>query len=471
MRILFTDLFRHKSMELGLDDRSVSETIRDCDKMQELSYDGLFLRLFIKRESDDSHILILAQLEHEHLKLLLPFRVLNDLFRHVEVLEPLMVLELLAQNYGLIVKIGPRLGRFIYQEEIRIEDTSSQIVSVHNPNDHDFTESFFVKLDNTPSGRIAKCALAFCIDTPVYQGWLRSKSNKTRQIQSLSTSRIIGADAVKRIIESNAKEPEAGKRFNLTELDLALEVIKAVMGQQWYDTVLEPRADVSSRTYQRLVRSNAVHPLSEALWSGQPGNYVRLIQLGIYLNQLWRTDNSNQLTDKVRELRQYSFDHTYYEIKMSAYFDRRNCRVSFIPREKELETPDFRIDAADGFAFAECKRKDSESLQIDSDVEKAASQLEGYGGPGVIFVEILTGIDNHTAREMLDRGKQLLEGMKNICLLVITHEELRDEIDTIALGTRAWGVKISNTKVRLPPSIEKASYFNEPVSWLPLSQT
>lgn len=106
------------------------------------------------------------------------------------------------------------------------------------------------------------------------------------------------------------------------------------------------------------------------------------------MNQLWRSDNSNRLTHKLKEQRQYSFDHTYYEIKMSAYFDRRDCQVSFIPTEKGLRTPSFRIDAADGFAFAEYKRKDSGGLRIDSDVEKAASQLEGYGGPGVIFIEL-----------------------------------------------------------------------------------
>jgi len=471
MEIVITDLFRNKSTELGLEDVFVSEVIRNCDKMQELSYDGLFLRLFIKRESDDSHVLILAQFERGHLKLLLPFRVLNDLFRHVEVLQPLMVLELLAQNYGLIVGIGPRFGRFIYQEEISIQGASSQIVSISNPNDHAFTESFFVKLLDTASGRIAKCALVFCIDTPLYQAWLKSKTNKTRQIQSLRVSRIIGADIVKRIIEPNAKEFEAGKRYNLTELDLALEIIKTVMGQQWYDTVLEPHPDTSSRIYQRFVRSNAVHPLSEVLSSGRPGNYMRVIQLGIYLNQLWRSDDSNRLTDKVKELRQYSFDHTYYEIKMSAYFDRRDHQVSFVPTEKGLQTPDFRIDATDGFAFAECKRKDSEGLQIDSDVEKAASQLEGYGGPGVIFIELLTDIDNQTAEKMLNRGKQLLEGMKNICLLVLTHEELREEMGTIALGTRVWGVKISDTRAALSPIIEKASYFQDPISWMPLSQS
>lgn len=469
---LFTDLFRKEAREIGLDEVSALKVIRSYDKVQELSYEGLALRLFIRRENSDSFVLILAQKELDQLRLLLPFRIRRDLFQNIEVLEPLMVLELVAQNYGLVISVGSRFGRFLYQEDIGIQDSGTQIVSVRNPHDHDFLQSIFVKTLETVSGRVAKCALAFCIDTHLYREWLKADlPDKTRHIQSPSVSRIVGTDVVRRTVASNARESDPGKRFNLTELDLALETIKTVMGQQWYETVLEQYPDTSNRAYQRFVRSATAHPLSEALWSGQPEDYVRIIQLGIFLNQLWRNDNRNRLTEKIKELQQYLFHHTYYELKMSAYFDRRNYEVSFIPREEGLQTPDFRIDSNDGFAFAECKRKDSVSLQIDSDVEKAASQLEGYGGPGVIFVELLTDIDNQAARKMLDRGKQLLEGMKSICLLVITREKSRDEMGTIALGTRAWGVKISDARVQLPASIERASYFQDPISWMPLSQS
>lgn len=235
---VLTDLFRREAKELELDEAFALNVVRNRDKTQDVSYEGLLLRIFIKRESNDSHILILAQVELGKVKLLLPFRVRRDLFQNIEVLEPLMVLELLAQNYGLVVSIGSRFGRFLYQEQIKIQDSGSQIVSVRNPNDHDFVESIFIKPVDTPSGRVAICALAFCIDKHFYRQWLGSDlADKTRQIQSLPISRIIGGDVVKRIVASNSKESDTGKRFNLTELDLALETIKTVMGQKWYETV------------------------------------------------------------------------------------------------------------------------------------------------------------------------------------------------------------------------------------------
>jgi hypothetical protein len=461
-----------EAKELNLGDTFVLGVLNNYDKMQEISYEGLLLRLFIKKESDISYVLISGQVELDQLRLILPFRIRRDLFPNIEVLEPLRVLELFAQNYGLIVSIGPRLGRFLYQERIKVQNSQTQIVSIRNPDDHDFLQSIFVKLEDTPFGRVALCALVFCIDKYLYRRWLSSGlQEKKREIQPLPVARIIGQDTVKKIIEFNSTEPEPGKRFNLTELDLALETIKTVMGNEWYDTVLKQYPDTASQRYKNFVRSTAVHPLSQALWSGQPGDYIRVIQLGIYLNQLWRNDNSNRLLDKIKELRQYSFHHTYYELKMAAHFDQRMSNVSFVPRETGLKTPDFRIDSTDGFAFAECKRRDSESLQIDSDVEEAALQLEEYGGPGIIFIELLRQVDEKTAHKMLDRGKEILLGMRNVRLLILTHEVFRDEMETIALGGRVWGVKINEATVQLPSSIEKAAHFQDPVSWMPLSQT
>ena len=472
MQVLFTDLFRMEAKELNVDDVFALSIINSYDKTQEISYEGLLLRLFIKKESAISHILILAQVELDELKLLFPIRIRCDLFPNIEVLEPLRVLELFAQNYGLVVSIGSRLGRFLYQERIRIQDSQTQIVSVRNPGDHDFLNSVFVKLEDTPSGRVAVCALAFCIDKHLYRRWLSSAlQEKTREIQPLPLARIIGEDVVKKIIALNSAETKLGKRFNLTELDLALETIKTVMGYEWYDTVLKQYPDTQTRRYQKFVKSSAVHPLSQALWSGQPEHYIRVIQLGIYLNQLWRRDNRNRLLDKIMELRRYSFHHAYYELKMAARFDGRMPNVSFIPREPDLQTPDFRIDSTDGFAFAECKRKDSDSLQIDGDVEKAASQLEEYGGPGIIFIEVLKELDDETAHKMLDRGKELLQGTRNICLLFVTHEVFLNEMGTIALSGRINGIKINEASVTLPSSIEKAAHFDAPVSWMPLSQT
>jgi hypothetical protein len=472
VKALFTDLFRMEAKELKLGDDCALAVLNNCDKMQEVSYEGLLFRLFIKKESGDSHTLILSQVELDQLKLLLPFRIRADLFRHIEVLEPLRVLELFAQNYGLVISIGPRLGRFLYQERIKVQYSQTQIVSMRNPDDHDFLQSIFVKLEDTPSGRVAVCALAFCIDKHLYRRWLSSGlEEKTHEIQPLPVARIIGQDTVKKIIEFNSTEPEPGKRSNLTELDLALVTIKTVMGHEWYDTVLKEYPDTTTQRYKNFVRSTAVHPLSQALWSGQPEDYIRVIQLGIYLNQLWRNDNSNRLLDKIKELRQYSFHHTYYELKIAAHFDQRMSNISFIPRETGLKTPDFRIDSTDGFAFAECKRRDSESLQIDSDVDEAALQLEEYGGPGIIFIELLKEVDDQTAHKMLDRGKELLQGTKNVSLLFLTHEVFLDEMGTLALSGRVRGIRINETSARLPPNIEKVAHFDAHISWMPLSQT
>jgi len=474
-----TQLYEQHSREFGVSRETTTTCLDGPDKVQDVTYSGLELRLFLGKEKDrDSHLLILAQIKDGKLHLLLPFRVPRSLFPNIQVLEPLMILELLAQEYGYVLGIGDRLGRFIYQQEVPIPKgvqdipSLSQLVRILNPNNHDCVESIFI----SPRGNVAKCALAFCLDKTLYTSglacgiWSRvSVSRSSRPI-----TRIIGPDLVRRTVGETVNKVGTEDIFNIIELRLALLVTRELMGNQWYETVMRefPKAaKISDKDYQRIVKSQEVHPLSEALWSGKPENYIRLISFAHYLNQLWRKDDSNKLSEKTKELKQYSFMHAYYELKVAAFFDKKGFGVSFIKKEKDLRTADFRIDSVDGFAFGECKRKDATSLQIDSDVEEAALQIQEYGWPGIIFLEVLPKVDDASAKGMLDRGSMLLEGKNRVSLLIVTNEQLREEIGTWMLGTKVWGIENETALTRLPVAIRNAALFQDPIRWLPLSQT
>lgn len=477
MDLIFSDLYDRESQELRISREATMNALNNPDKTQEERYDDLVLRLFLKKENQrDSYLLVLTQIKDNKLHPLLPFRILQDFFPNIEVLEPLMILELLAHRHGLVIGIGRRLGRFVYQEDIPLREGKGEIIQIRNPDSHPFIQSTFVKIIKTPSGYVAKCALAFCIDKTTYRSWLSSKPQKEIEfkVTALSITRIIPLESVRQIIKDAMREKDTKKRFNIIELGLALQIIRRVMGNDWYQKVLrqfQPGTKISNIEYRCLVKSDNVHPLSEILWSGRPENYIRVVSLALYFNQLWREDDSNNLSEKIKELRQYSFAHTYYELKISAFFDRRGFPVTFIKREKDLQTPDFRINSRMGFAFGECKRKDVPSLQINGDVEKAALQIESYGGPGIIFIEVLPKINDKSAKDILDRASLLLAERKKVSLFILTNEEQRNEFDMCVLGTNVWGIENSNAQSRLPETIKKAAFFQDPIAWLPLSQT
>jgi hypothetical protein len=473
---VFSSDFYEENQELGLTREETMEILNNPDKMQEERYDDLALRLFLKKENrGDSYALILGQVRNNELHLLLPLRVPLDLFPNIGLLEPLMVLVLIVQGCGLTLRIGRRLGKFIFQEEVPLSLDGSDLVKIANPYNHPFILHVSVKVVETPNGPVARCALAFCIDKRVYRSWLSSKPQiipSPRPSKDLPITRIIRPESVNQVVDRWASEKDSKKRFNLIEMSLALQIIRKVMGENWYRKVFRrysPGTEISDKEYKRLVKSSSVHPLSEALWSGQPRNYLRIISLATFINQLWRDDDTNNLSEKIRELRQYSFIHAYYELKIAASLDRV-FPITFIKREKGLRTPDFRVDSDDGFAFCECKRKEAPGFHIDSAINDAASQIESYGGSGIIFLEVLPEVDSAEAKTMLDRASVLLENRPAASMLVLTSEEFTEVFDAVSFDTNYWGMVNKKARFKLPEMIRKAVAFQDPIMWFPLSQ-
>ncbi len=475
MIFIFTPLYDDESQELGITKDTSLEVLHNPDKIQEMKFDDLFLQLIMKKEPyADSYLIILTKIIEGKQHLLLPFRVLPDLFPNIEILEPLMILQLLAQKYGLVLKIGSEHRRFIYSAKITITKSREKIIKIINPKNHPFLQSVFVKIIKSDEKIVAECALAFCIDKKQYKNWLSSEHKKKLPHKNMKTTQIVPTEIVNLIIKNSDKYKDDKKRFNIIELGISLEIIERIMGKPWYRKVLrkfKPEEKITNRDYRRLVRSNNVHPLSEALWSGKPKQFIRLIHLAHFLNQLWRPDDSNNFQEKIKELQQYSFIHTFYELKIASYFDRRELPVTFINKVKGEKTPEFRIDSLDGYAFCECKRKDSPSIEIDSLLETAIAQIENYGGPGIIFIEVLTMLDEKSLDTIRERALELLSYKEMISLFILTHEFFREEFESIVIGTKVYGVFNDNAKFLLPEKIKQAALFQDPIEWFPLSQT
>lgn len=472
---IFTNLYDDESQELGITKDMSLEVLHNPDKIQEMKFEDLFLQLIMKKEPyGDSYLIILTKVIDEKQHLLLPFRVFPDLFPNIEILEPLMILQLLAQKYGLVLKIGSEQRRFIYRAKVTIAENREEIIKIINPKNHPFLRCVFVKIIKSDERIVVECALAFCIDKKQYKNWLSSEHKKKLPQKNMKITQIVPPGIVNLIIKNSGKYKDKKKRFIIIEIGLSLEIIRRIMGENWYRKVLrqfKPGEKIKNREYRRLVGNNDVHPLSEALWSEKPKQFIRLIHLAHFLNQLWHPDDSNNLQEKIKELRQHSFIHTFYELKIASYFDRRELPVTFINKVKGEKTPEFRIDSQDGYAFCECKRKDSPSIEIDSLLEDAVAQIENYGGPGIIFIEIPTMLDEKSVDTIRERALELLIYKEMISLFILTHEYFRDEFETIVAGTKVYGVFNENAKFSLPEKIKQAALFQEPIEWFPLSQT
>lgn len=179
MKVEFTEVFEQNCQgKFQITREQVRQTVINPDSQQILQLDGLVIGFFIKRitrQSPEFLVLTCARKDGEDWLVDLAFKVLPELVVGLGVIEPLMVLQQLVHRFGLTLKIGHQLNKFIMQEEIPIEEgmkESTQILEVLNPANHTVVQSMFMKIDDHNGNRSIKCAIAYALDTDEYTSWL-----------------------------------------------------------------------------------------------------------------------------------------------------------------------------------------------------------------------------------------------------------------------------------------------------------
>lgn len=478
MKIQFSDLFNNESkIKFNILHNEVIEAIKKPDKKEHLNLYEIERSLigssstedfkpifYLKQElkKEGRPYLLIATNEYRDGNILVDFafKIYPDFIDNIEHSKPTEILKELANKFGLLIRVGKQYSKFIFKEVLPLEVgyDLTKIVSIENPQDHSFIQSFFVKIDKSKSKIF--CALAFCIDSSRYITWLHARERK-----------LIENYEVEELIRRNAHIEDYGKRFNLIELDISLRIIQRVMGKDWYEKVLKqfaPGTKIKTREYKRLVGREDVHPLSEALWSGLPENYIRIISLAYFFEKLWKVDDSNNIFEKVKELRQFGFEKTYFELKCACYYERKECQVEFIKRKKE-KTPEFKIISNGEFAIVECKKKSKESFDVRNNLQDGSNQIEAYGGPGIIFIELSQDhpIDITALKKEVDF--QLSENIKVSSVVFVQEKIIRDD-EFINIRTIAQEFKNPSAEMLLPETIALITSNLQIPRWIPLQE-
>lgn len=460
MKIQFTDLFNNESKrKFNISNQDVYEALNKPDKKElldmpqiERSLVGVsssdefkvffYLKHMVKMEAKPYLLIATRELKEGTTFVDFALKIYPDFIDRIDELQPIEILKKLADKFGLMMRISNQYSKFIFEELIplKVDFNQTNIVSIENPKNHSFVQSIFVKIDKSKS--VIICALAFCIDSSRYATLLNARERK-----------LIEKYEVEEIIRRNEQIKDYGKRFNLIELDISLRIIHRVMGKNWYEKVLKqfaPGTKIKNREYKRLVRSEDVHPLSEALWSGLPENYIRVISLAHYLEKLWRPDDSNNIFEKIKELRQFGFEKTYFELKCASYYKRKDCQVEFI-KTKDAKTPEFKIISNGESAVVECKKKSKGSSDVRDNLYKASSQIEEYGELGIIFIELSQDhqIDIKSLQNEVDFH---LRDKEKVSSVVFVQELTIQDGDFIRLRTIAQEFKNPNGQA-LPATI------------------
>lgn len=182
MRISFTELYEQNCQDqFHISREQVRQTVTSPDAHQIMKLDELELGFFIKRitrPDGDFFVLVCAHRSGDDWLIELGFKLLPEIVTGLGTLEPLIVLQQFAQRFGLGVRIGHQFNRFIFREEIPLEQQATDptaLVQIVNPSNHSFIQSVLVRIDNQGGTPIARCAIAYAIDTDQYIAWLTGK--------------------------------------------------------------------------------------------------------------------------------------------------------------------------------------------------------------------------------------------------------------------------------------------------------
>ena len=181
MEIIFTELFKKECQnKFQITGGQAKQVITSPDKQEVAKFDDLDLRFFVKKMPEpegEYYLLVCTCLEGGNLVVGLAFRILPELVEEVKTLEPIILLQQLALKFGLTIRVGQQLSKFIFRESISVKpsDKPVRLIEVLNPENHPFMQSMFIKIEQQGDVKIANCALAFCIDSDRYLSWLMGK--------------------------------------------------------------------------------------------------------------------------------------------------------------------------------------------------------------------------------------------------------------------------------------------------------
>lgn len=178
--VKFSELFENRCQGRYLITRDQArKTVLEHDSVEVVNFEKQTVQFFAKHflhKGEDFFIVCFGSRTKKDFEVSLGFKILSELTNELTKTTPILLLQALAQRFGLSLQIGNQVNKFIMSEVInipKIKDAENELIHIVNPKDHDYTNSAYVRFDIEKDTIVYKCLMAFAIDDYDYMNWLR----------------------------------------------------------------------------------------------------------------------------------------------------------------------------------------------------------------------------------------------------------------------------------------------------------
>lgn len=174
LKIEFSEKFDEEAEIFQIRRSHVEQAINDPDKTEDLDYEGLCLRFFIRRVDEARppyYLLVETKVDDDTLVVYAAYKIAFDLHPALDRLTPLQVLAEFLDRFGLNVRIGTYESNLIMKTAIPIEpEKKDQFEFAHSGIMG--SGSAWVKVEQEDGQWLAKSALAYTVNYGDYLEWL-----------------------------------------------------------------------------------------------------------------------------------------------------------------------------------------------------------------------------------------------------------------------------------------------------------
>ena len=196
MEIVFSDYYKELfTGSIHVAEKHSKEILENPYRKTVIENDKLKLCFLLSELINDKfYTLISTSEEKERIVVREVYKIKKEFLDEQDINDPYLILQKLIWEFGLTIRVGNQLSKFVYKEEILVANSTDQatdFLQFINPQNHSFLVGSFLKLINKDGQNFLSCFLAYGIDMDKYRAWWSDRIESDNNASEVFKSKLL----------------------------------------------------------------------------------------------------------------------------------------------------------------------------------------------------------------------------------------------------------------------------------------